>query len=93
MCFLEEPHINTETYKKAITTEIPKTGTDVDYILERVTKYLMVLAKEQIRLAFEQSDKEVADLHQRTKEGLKRHNRLENRLRCFLEGSLLRKRA
>lgn len=30
----------------------------------------MVLAKEQIRLAFEQSEKEVADLHQRTREGI-----------------------
>ena len=28
------------------------------------------LAKEQIKLAFEQSEKEVADLHQRTREGL-----------------------
>ena len=32
--------------------------------------YLMALAKEQIKLAFEQSEKEVADLHQRTREGL-----------------------
>lgn len=30
----------------------------------------MALAKEQIKLAFEQSEKEVADLHQRTREGL-----------------------
>ena len=30
----------------------------------------MSLAKEQIRLAFEQSEKEVQDLRQRTKEGL-----------------------
>ena len=30
----------------------------------------MALAKEQIRLAFEQSQKEVDDLHQRTKEGI-----------------------
>lgn len=30
----------------------------------------MALAKEQIRLAFEQSEKEVQDLHQRTKEGI-----------------------
>ena len=30
----------------------------------------MALAKEQIKLAFEQSEKEVEDLHQRTKEGL-----------------------
>ena len=39
-------------------------------ILEGVNKYLMSLAKEQIRLAFEQSEKEVQDLHQRTKEGI-----------------------
>ena len=30
----------------------------------------MSLPKEQIRLAFEQSEKEVQDLHQRTKEGI-----------------------
>jgi len=30
----------------------------------------MALAKEQIRIAFEQSEKEVADLHQRTREGI-----------------------
>ena len=30
----------------------------------------MALAKEQIKLAFEQSEKEVQDLHQRTKEGI-----------------------
>ena len=30
----------------------------------------MALAKEQIRLAFEQSEKEVEDLHQRTREGI-----------------------
>ena len=30
----------------------------------------MALAKEQIRLAFEQAEKEVDDLHQRTREGI-----------------------
>ena len=30
----------------------------------------MAIAKEQIRLAFQQSEKEVEDLHQRTKEGI-----------------------
>lgn len=70
LVFLKEPHINTETYKKAKHSNITLTGTNVDYILEGVNKYLMVLAKEQIRLAFEQSEKEVEDLHQRTKEGI-----------------------
>ena len=31
----------------------------------------MTLAKEQIKIAFEQSEKEVTDLHKRTSEGLK----------------------
>ena len=46
------------------------TGTNVDFILKGINEYLMALAKEQIKLAFEQSEKEVADLHQRTREGL-----------------------
>lgn len=70
LVFLKEPHISTSTYKKALQNNITLTGTNVDYILEGVNKYLMALAKEQIRLAFEQSEKEVQDLHQRTKEGI-----------------------
>ncbi len=70
LVFLKEPHINTETYKQAMNSGIPQTGTAVDLILEGINKYLMALAKEQIRLAFEQSEKEVQDLHQRTKEGI-----------------------
>lgn len=70
LVFLKEQHINTSTYKKALENNIELTGTAVDYILEGVNNYLMSLAKEQIRIAFEQSEKEVADLHQRTKEGI-----------------------
>lgn len=58
LIFLKEPHINTDTYRQALETGIPRTGTNVDYILEGVNRYLMALAKEQIRLAFEQSEKE-----------------------------------
>ena len=70
LVFLKEPHINTDTYKQALESNIKLTGGSVDFILEGVNKYLMALAKEQIRLAFEQSEKEVEDLHQRTKEGI-----------------------
>ena len=70
LVFLKEPHINTDTYKSALQGGIPATGTNIDCILEGINKYLLSLAKEQIRLAFEQSEKEVADLHQRTKEGI-----------------------
>jgi DNA invertase Pin-like site-specific DNA recombinase len=41
-----------------------------DFILEGINKYLLSLAKEQIKIAFNQSEKEVSDLHQRTKEGI-----------------------
>lgn len=70
LIFLKEPHINTDTYKKALQGGIPTTGTNVDFILEGINKYLLALAKEQIRLAFEQAEKEVSDLHQRTAEGI-----------------------
>lgn len=70
LVFIKEPHINTETYKKAITNNIKMTGTNVDFILEGINKYLLALAKEQIKLAFNQSEKEVKDLKQRTKEGI-----------------------
>lgn len=70
LVFLKEPHIDTATYKVAMQNQIKMTGTDVDYILKGVNEYLMQLAKEQIRIAFEQAEKEVTDLHQRTKEGI-----------------------
>ncbi len=70
LVFLKEPHINTEVYRKAIRNQIQLTGTKADIILEAVNKYLMELAKEQIRIAFEQAEKEVQDLRQRTREGI-----------------------
>ena len=70
LVFLKEPHINTVTYKKALQSGIELTGTKVDLILSGVNAYLMELAKEQIKIAFEQSEKEVMDLRQRTKEGI-----------------------
>ena len=70
LVFLKESYINTETYQKALNSNIELTGTKVDIILISVNKYLLELAKEQIKIAFEQAEKEVKDLSQRTKEGL-----------------------
>ena len=71
LVFLKEPHINTDTYKNAISTKVQMTGTNADILLKAINEYLMTLAKEQIRIAFEQAEKEVLDLHQRTSEGMK----------------------
>lgn len=70
LVFLKERHIDTDTYKKALENSVPLTGTKVDCILKGINEYLWELAEEQIRLAFLQSEKEVSDLHQRTKEGI-----------------------
>lgn len=70
LVFLKEPHINTSVFKNAIQNAVPLTGTNVDFILNGVNQYLLALAKEQIKLAFEQSEKEVMDLRQRTSEGM-----------------------
>lgn len=70
LVFLKEPHINTDTYKKAMGNQLDMTGDAVDLILEGINRYLLELAKSQIILAFEQAEKEVTDLRQRTKEGI-----------------------
>ena len=70
LVFLKEPHVDTSVYKNALDQQIEMTGGMVDEIIEGVNKFLMRLAKEQIRIAFEQAEKEVTDLRQRTKEGI-----------------------
>ena len=68
--FLKEPYINSGVYKKALEVSIPKTDTSVDIILSAIKKYLMEVAREQIKLCFDQAEKEVEDLRVRTREGL-----------------------
>lgn len=72
LIFLKEPHINTDTYKQALTNEIQLTGNEIaDEYIKATNRVLMILAKQQIKLAFEQAQKEVDDLHKRTSEGIK----------------------
>ena len=70
LIFLKEPHINTDTYKAALSNQLNMTGDDVDLILKGINEYLMRLAEKQIEIAFDQAQKEVDDLRQRTKEGI-----------------------
>lgn len=76
--FLKEPHINTDVYKEALNNQIKlklKTGnkaTDelMNSIIDALNKYTIALAKEQIKVVFDQAEKELQDLHQRTSEGI-----------------------
>ena len=78
LVFLKEPYINTETYRKELEKQISlnvSTGdsaTDelMNTIFSALNKYILSLAERQISLAFEQSQKELDDLRQRTREGI-----------------------
>lgn len=71
LVFLKERYIDTETYKREAEDKLKLTGGDIDHILAGINDYFKTLAKKQIRIAFEQAEKEVVDLSQRTKEGIK----------------------
>lgn len=71
LVFLKEHYIDTAMYSSAVKESIPTTGNDIaDIYIEATNRVIRLLAEQQIRKAFEQSEKEVTDLHQRTREGI-----------------------
>ena len=75
--FIKEPHINTAVYKDNLDKQIAAVETGdaaTDELMKAITdginRYMMRLAEQQVKLAFWQANKEVEDLHQRTKEGI-----------------------
>lgn len=71
LVFLKESYINTEVYKSTIEQTIGATGNDIaDIYIEATNKVIKLLAEKQIIKAFEQAEKEVQDLRQRTREGI-----------------------
>lgn len=78
LVFLKEPYMNTDSYKEAMqgifNTEIQSgdKATDdlVNSIMTAVNNFMMNKVEKDIYKAFEQAQKEVDYLHQRTKEGI-----------------------
>ena len=75
--FIKEPHINTKVYKESLNRQIEaiETGNKdtnelMRSIIDGINRYMMKLAEEQIKITFNQAEKEVKDLQQRVKEGL-----------------------
>lgn len=76
---LKEPQCNSDVYKDAVKKTIDakistgSTLTDklISDIMDAVNDFMRELAKQQIIECFKQAQKEVDDLHQRTKEGIK----------------------
>ena len=73
LVFLKEPYVNTDTYRQAVNNadSISTTGNEIaDEYIKATQKVLKILAEKQIRIAFEQAQKEVDDLRKRTSEGI-----------------------
>lgn len=70
LVFLKEHYIDTSVYSENLHDRIELVGTDEDEIFKGLNNYFRKLAERQIRIAFEQAEKEVNDLRQRTREGI-----------------------
>lgn len=68
LVFLKEQYVSTDIFASRIQQSDISTGKA--YLDEGLKVILMGLAREQIRIAFDQAEKEVEDLHQRTREGI-----------------------
>jgi DNA invertase Pin-like site-specific DNA recombinase len=72
LVFLKEAYINTEVYQSQLEgyKNIDTDNADLQPMFQGIKDTLKNLARRQIVIAFEQSEKEVKDLSQRTKEAL-----------------------
>lgn len=75
LIFLKEHYIDTDVYAENTKDKIELQGTDEDEIFKGLNNYFRKLAERQIRIAFEQAQKEVDDLHVRTSEGMREAKR------------------
>ena len=94
LIFIKEPHISTSVYRQQVENQIQKiqiqTGKEsfdkcLSGIMDAVSGLIMDLAREQIKLAFSQAEKEVEYLHQRTREGIAAVKERNERIRMGIE--------
>lgn len=84
LVFLKEPYINTATYRSSMKQQEDAaqaaaqankcsdedTAAFVGDLMTLLNNYINSLTRKQIKQAFEQAQKEVDDLHERTREGI-----------------------
>ena len=79
LVFLNEPLINTSVFDSTknnlLNIDIATGNAAVDTFfkgnIELINNFMMALAEEQIKAAFDQAEKEVADLHSRISQGIR----------------------
>ena len=68
--FVNEPYINSEVYLSNCKDKVELTGSDEDEIFKGINAYFRKLAVRQIRIAFDQAEKEGRDISQRVSDGM-----------------------
>lgn len=89
LVFLKEPHINTESYKKAMEGIISVNITSghnaadkmINSIMDAINEFMQAKVKEDIKLSFERAEEEVVLLHKRISDGMKTIQRANERYR------------
>lgn len=76
LIFLKEPYINSDIYKMEKDRKIDLVGDEIaDEYIKATNNVLHILAERQIKIAFDQAEKEVLDLRGRIKEGIEKAKR------------------
>ena len=97
LVFLNEPLINTSVYDTTknnllnidIKTDNEAINSFFKGNIELINNFLMALAEEQIKTAFEQSEKEVTDLHSRISQGIREAKRNGTKIGLTLGTTLI----
>ena len=87
LVFLKEPHINTDSYKKAMEGIISVNITSghnaadkmINTIMNAINEFMQTKVKEDIKLSFERAEEEVILLHKRISDGMKTIQRANER--------------
>lgn len=68
--FVNEPYINSDVYRANCQDKLQMTGSDEDEIFKGINAYFRKLAAKQIRIAFDQAEKEGRDISKRVRDGM-----------------------
>ena len=77
LIFLKNHNIDTDVFREAMNRQVNKIETGnritdkfINSMIDTINEYTIDMAKEQVRLAFEQAETELINLRQRTREGI-----------------------
>lgn len=89
LVFLKEPYVDTAVYRTAAAVKLPEVEDEIaTMFIETTEKALVKLAERQIRIAFDQAEKEGNDISERVAEGL-RQARAKGKHIGMIEGKKL----